>query len=180
MKINELVIVPAKNQDTTSCGTTYSSQPTRSAQDIVPQDIVPENKLALEVDSEVLEMPDHSAITEGVSQILRRKPGGGAPTMGFRCQSGPRKGRIVSKPATCFAKLNPKKGAKIKRKRLRRAKSAGVKLGITKRSRAGSVRLKKAQIKRGGARKPVSSKSRTVKAKAPQKSKTIKSKKSKK
>jgi len=180
MKINELVIVPTKNQDTTSCGTTYSSQPTKSAQDIVPQDIVPENKSALEVDSQIEEHPDHSAITEGVSQILRRKPGGGAPTMGFRCQSGPRKGRIVSKPATCFAKLNPKKGAKIKRKRLRRAKSAGVKLGITKRSGAGSVRLKKAQIKRGGARKPVSSKSRTVKAKAPQKSKTIKSKKSKK
>ena len=170
MKINELVIVPTKNQDTTSCGTTYSSQPTKSAQDIVPQDIVPENKSALEVDSQIEEHPDHSAITEGVSQILRRKPGGGAPTMGFRCQSGPRKGRIVAKPATCFMKLNPKKGAKIKRKRTRRAKSAGVKLGITKRSGAGSLRLKKAQIKKGGSRKPVKSKSKTVKAKAPQKS----------
>ena len=104
MKIKEFIVAPKNSKDTTSCGTTYSGQPMGLAQDIVP-----ENKLALEVDSEILEMPDHSAITEGVSQILRRKPGGGAPQVGFRCQSGPRKGRIVAKPATCFMKLNPKK-----------------------------------------------------------------------
>jgi len=167
--------VPSKNQDTTSCGTTYSGQPKGSAQDIVPQNDVSENNSVQEVDSH----PDHSAITEGVSQILRRKAGG-TPQMGFRCTSGPRKGRIVSKPSVCFQKLNPKKGAKIKMKRLRKAKTAGARMGIRKRSGAGSLRLKGTQIKKPKAqktRKAITSKPRRIKAKGPQKSKTIKTKK---
>ena len=177
MKIKEFIIVPSKNQDTTSCGTTYSGQPKGSAQDIVPQNHVSENNLVQEVDSH----PDHSAITEGVSQILRRKAGGGIPKIGFRCTSGPRKGRIVSKPAVCFQKLNPKKGAKIKRKRLRKAGTAGKRLAITKRSGPGSVRLKGAQIKRGKKAKAVSSKKKSVSSAKPlQKSKIVKAKKSKK
>ena len=71
MKIKEFIIVPKNSKDTTSCGTTYSGQPKGSAQDIVPQNILPEM-----VDNKILEMPDHSAITEGVSQIFRRKKGG--------------------------------------------------------------------------------------------------------
>jgi hypothetical protein len=39
-----------------------------------------------------------SAIAEGVSQILRRVKGKGLRP-GFRCTSGPRKGRIVAKPS---------------------------------------------------------------------------------
>ena len=62
MKIKEFVIVPSKNQDTTSCGTTYSGQPKGLTQDIVPE----------MVDNKILEQPDHSAIAEGVSQIFRR------------------------------------------------------------------------------------------------------------
>ena len=177
MKIKEFVIVPSKNQDTTSCGTTYSGQPKGSAQDIVPQNDVSENNSVQEVDSH----PDHSAITEGVSQILRRTAKGGAPKVGFRCTTGPRKGRIVSKPSTCFAKLNPKKGAKIKRKRIAKAKMTGKRLAITKRSGAGSVRLKGAQVKKSGKGKAVSSKKKPVSSrKAPQKSKIVKPKKSKK
>ena len=141
MKIKEFVIVPSKNQDTTSCGTTYSGQPKGSAQDIVPQ-----NNLAFEVDSPIDEHPDHSAITEGVSQIFRRKAGG-APTKGFRCTSGPRKGSIVAKPSTCFATTDPQRSAKIRKKRQIKAKIAGKKLGIRKRSGAGSRRLKGVQIK---------------------------------
>ena len=163
--------------DTKSCGTTYSGQPKGPAQDIVPQNDVSENNSVQEVDSH----PDHSAITEGVSQILRRKAGGGAPKVGFRCTSGPRKGRIVAKPSTCFQKLNPMKGAKIKRKRLRKTGTQGKRLAITKRSGAGSVRLKGAQIKRGKKTRSVSSKKKTVSSKkAPQKSKIVKPKKSKK
>jgi hypothetical protein len=169
MKIREFAIVPKELKDTTSCGTTYSGQPVGSAQDIVPQNLVPENELALEVDSPIEEHPDHSAITEGVSQIFRRKKGG-APKMGFRCTSGPRKGRIVAKPSTCFAKLDPVKGAKIRKKRQIKAKQAGVRMGIRKRSGAGSLRLKGAQIKKKkgsapamGAQKPL--KSRIVKPK---------------
>ena len=177
MKIREFAIAPSKNQDTTSCGTTSCGQPTGSAQDIVSHNIVPKNNLALEVDSPIEEHSDHSAISEGVSQIFRRKKGG-APTKGFRCTSGPRKGRIVAKPSTCFAKLDPKKSAKIRTKRQIKAKQAGKKLGITKRSGAGSKRLKGVQIKKTKGTRPLM-KSRTKKsgtAKPLMKSKTVKPK----
>ena len=176
MKIREFAIAPSKLKDTTSCDTTSSGQPTRSAQDIVPQNIVPENNSALEVDSQIEEHPDHSAITEGVSQIFRRKAGG-APTKGFRCTSGPRKGRIVAKPSTCFAKLDPQKSAKIRKKRQIKAKIAGKKMGIRKRSGAGSRRLKGVQIKTK--RMGVGGKGTVAprKSSKPLKSKTIKPKK---
>ena len=171
MKIKEFIVAPKNSKDTTSCGTTYSGQPKGSAQDIVPQ-----NNLAFEVDSPIDEHPDHSAITEGVSQIFRRKAGG-APTKGFRCTSGPRKGRIVAKPSTCFAKTDPQRSAKIRKKRQIKAKIAGKKLGIRKRSGAGSRRLKGVQIKTK--RMGVGGKSSATprKSSKPLKSKTIKPKK---
>ena len=141
MKIQEITLVPKNLDDTTSCGTTYSGQKAGSTQDLVSQDLVPEM-----IDGHILEQEDHSAIAEGVSQILRRNPGKGL-TKGFRCTSGPRKGRIVAKPSTCFAKRDPVKGAKIKKKRQAKAKIAGKKLAITKRSRGGSRRLQNVQIK---------------------------------
>ena len=174
MKISEFINVPKESKDTTSCGTTYSGQKADLAQDIVPQDIASENMLALEVDSEIEEHDDHSAITEGVSQIFRRKKGG-APTKGFRCSSGPRKGRIVAKPSTCFAKTDPQKSAKIRKKRLAKAKVAGKKMAQTKRSGGGSVRLKGAQIKRAKQKGP-GFKAKT-KARAPIKSRIVKPKK---
>ena len=136
MKIGDFIVVPKNSKDTISCGTTSSGLQGRSPQDIVPETI----------NGKILEHSDHSAITEGVTQILRRKAGG-APTKGFRCTSGPRKGRIVAKPSTCFMKTDPQKSAKIRKKRAIKAKIAGKKLGITKRSRAGSKRLKGVQIK---------------------------------
>ena len=147
MKISEFINVPTESKDTTSCGTTYSGQKTDLAQDIVPQDIASENMLALEVDSEIEEHDDHSAITEGVSQIFRRQKGG-KPTKGFRCTSGPRKGRIVAKPSTCFAKTDPVKSAKIRKKRQQKARIAGKKMAMTKRSGGGSRRLQGIQIKK--------------------------------
>ena len=141
MKIREFIIAPKKIQDTTSCGTTYSGQKDGVAQDLVPQNIQPEMQ-----DGHIVEHSDHSAITEGVSQILRRVKGKGI-RQGFRCTSGPRKGRIVAKPSTCFMRRDPVKGAKIAKKRQLKAKQAGKKLAITKRSRAGSKRLKGIQLK---------------------------------
>jgi hypothetical protein len=111
--------------------------------DVVPQDIVPET-----IDGTIVEHADHSAIAEGVSQILRRVKGKGLQS-GFRCTSGPRKGRIVSKPSTCFAQRQVAKGAKIAKKRQIKAKQTAAKTRIQKRSGAGSRRLKKAQIKTG-------------------------------
>ena len=174
MKISEFILVPKKLQDTTSCGTTYSGQSKGLAQDIVPQNIVPENIMAPEVDSEIESHPDHSAITEGVSQIFRRQKGG-KPTKGFRCTSGPRKGRIVAKPSTCFAKTDPVKSAKIRKKRQQKARIAGKKLAMTKRSGGGSKRLAGVQIKKKSMKgKSVAPK---LKARAPVKSKVLKPKK---
>jgi hypothetical protein len=90
----------------------------------------------------------HSAIMEGVSQILRRVKGKGLKP-GFRCTAGPRKGRIVAKPSTCFARRDTEKGGKIARKRQIKARQAGKKMAITKRSGSGSRRLKVAQYKTG-------------------------------
>ncbi len=173
MKITEVIIAPKESKDTTSCGTAYSGQPEASAQDIVPHNTVPKNNLALEVDS-IEEHPDHSAIAEGVSQILRRAKKGSVK-QGFRCSSGPRKGRIVAKPSTCFAKLNPVKGAKIRAKRRAKAAIAGKKMALTKRSGSASLRLKGAQIKkRKNKGKSVAPK---LKGRAPIKSKIVKPKK---
>ena len=163
MKITEITIVPSKSKDTISCDTTSSVSKGGPALDIVPQNIVPEM-----IDDTIVEHPDHSAIAEGVSQIFRRKKGG-APTKGFRCTSGPRKGRIVASPSTCFAKFDPQKSAKIRKKRAIKAKVAGKKLGITKRARGGSLRLKGAQIKKSKAKGPGASpmqKSKGVKRKS--------------
>ena len=153
MKISEVIKAPKLSLDTTSSGTIYSITPGPETQDVVPQDQVPEKLVAEEVDGEILEMPDHSAIAEGVSQILRRTKGK-APKQGFRCSSGPRKGRIVAKPSTCFQKTDPKKSAKIRKKRQIKATQAGKRLAQTKRSGAGSLRLKGAQIKKGKQKGP--------------------------
>ena len=173
MKIKEFILVPIKSQDTTSCGTTYSDQKADKTQDLVSQNIVPDNELALEVDTPIEEHPDHSAITEGVSQILRRTKGK-APKQGFRCSSGPRKGRIVAKPSTCFQKTDPQKSAKIRKKRQAKAKVAGKKLAQTKRAGAGSLRLKGAQIKK--ASQKGKSFSPRLKGRSPVKSKIVRPK----
>ena len=164
MKITEILTVQSKPKDTTSCGTTSSGSSVGSALHLVPE----------MVDNKVLCQPDHSAIAEGVSQIFRRKKGG-APTKGFRCTSGPRKGRIVAKPSTCFMKTDPQKSAKIRKKRAIKAKIAGKKLGITKRSRAGSRRLKGVQIKRTKGSQPRHGKSSRSGSRPLMKSRTVKS-----
>ena len=173
MKITEIILAPAELKDTRSSATISSAIQGNQTQDVVPQDIVSENNLALEVDS-IESHPDHSAIAEGVSQILRRTKGS-RPKQGFRCSSGPRKGRIVAKPSTCFMKTDPQKSAKIRKKRQAKAGIAGKKLAMTKRSGAGSLRLKGAQIKKKSQKgKSVAKK---IGARAPIKSKIVKSKK---
>ena len=89
-----------------------------------------------------------SAIAEGVSQILRRVKGKGLKP-GFRCTSGPRKGRIVAKPSTCFMRRDSVRGAKIAKRRQLKARTAGRKMAITKRSGGASRKLKRSQIKTG-------------------------------
>jgi len=164
MKIKEFIVVPKNSEGTTSSATISSGQSTRLTQDIVPE----------MVDGNILEMSDHSAISEGVSQIFRRKKGG-APKAGFRCTSGPRKGRIVAKPSTCFQKTDPQRSAKIRKRRSIKARTAGKKLGITKRSGAGAKRLKGVQIKKTKGSAPKLGGTKTG-ARPPLKSKTVKPK----
>ena len=176
MKIKEFIIAPKESKDTTSCDTISSATEDTTTQDIVPQNNVPEKIMAEMVDGKILEMPDHSAIAEGVSQIFRRKKGG-APTKGFRCTSGPRKGRIVAKPSTCFQKTDPVRSAKIRKKRQQKARVAGKKLARTKRSGAGARRLKSVQIKRRKGSQPRFGKSTRTGARPLLKSKVVKPKK---
>src|SRR5210317_2271650 len=168
MKITEITLVPTKTEDTVSSATTSSAIKGDQTQDVVPQDIVSENWQGT-----IEEHPDHSAIAEGVSQILRRTKGK-APKQGFRCSSGPRKGRIVAKPSTCLMKTDPQKAAKIRKKRQAKARVTAKKLAQTKRSGAGSKRLQGVQIKQ--AKNKGKSVAKRVGAKAPIKSKIVKSK----
>ena len=168
MKISEFINVPKESKDTTSSATTSSAIQGDQTQDIVPHDLASE-----QFEGTIESHPDHSAIAEGVSQIFRRQKGG-APTKGFRCSSGPRKGRIVAKPSTCFAKTDPVKSAKIRKKRQQKAGIAGKKLAMTKRSGAGSQRLKGAQIKQAKQKGPGFK--AKMKAKAPIKSRIVKPK----
>ena len=164
MKIKEFILAPSKSQDTTSCGTTSSAIKGQPTQDIVPEII----------EGIILEQADHSAIAEGVSQIFRRQKGK-KPIKGFRCTSGPRKGRIVAKPSTCFMKTDPVKCAKIRKKRQQKARVAGKKLAQTKRSGAGARRLAGVQIKKRKGTPPKLGGARTG-ARPLQKSKIIKPK----
>jgi hypothetical protein len=159
MKIKEFILAPSKSQDTTSSA--IKGQPT--------QDIVPEI-----IEGIILEQADHSAIAEGVSQIFRRQKGK-KPIKGFRCTSGPRKGRIVAKPSTCFQKTDPVKSAKIRKKRQQKARVAGKKLAQTKRSGAGARRLAGVQIKKTKGTQPKLGGARTG-ARPLQKSRIIKPK----
>ena len=168
MKISEFINVPKESKDTTSSATTSSAIQGDQTQDIVPHDLASE-----QFEGTIESHPDHSAIAEGVSQIFRRKKGG-APTKGFRCSSGPRKGRIVAKPSTCFAKTDPKKSAKIRKKRMAKAKVAGKKMAITKRSGGGSVRNKGIQIKQAKQKGPGFK--AKMKGKSPIKSRIVKPK----
>ena len=164
MKIKEFILAPLKSQDTTSCGTTSSAIKGQPTQDIVPEII----------EGIILEQSDHSAIAEGVSQIFRRQKGK-KPIKGFRCTSGPRKGRIVAKPSTCFQKTDPVKSAKIRKKRQQKARVAGKKLAQTKRSGAGARRLAGVQIKKTKGTQPKLGGARTG-ARPLQKSRIIKPK----
>ena len=173
MKIKEIALAPTISQDTKSSATISSISQGDQTQDIVPQDIVSENFVVLEVDGEIESHADHSAIAEGVSQILRRTKGK-APKQGFRCSSGPRKGRIVAKPSTCFQKTNPQRSAKIRKKRQIKARLAGKKLAQTKRSGAGSKRLQGVQIKKTKGSQPRHGKGPRSGSRPLMKSKTVK------
>jgi hypothetical protein len=123
------------------------------AQDLVPQDVVALNNSTT----------TDSAIAEGIKRVLRRVAGKGLK-QGFRCTSGPRKGRVVAQSTTCNARLNPLKGAKIAQKRQRVAKQTAMKRSRTMRAGGASRRLKGIQIGRGKGTAPLKKSSRLQKS----------------
>jgi hypothetical protein len=127
MKITEVIIASKESKDAGSSATTSSAILGDQTQDVVPHDLASE-----QFEGTIESHPDHSAIAEGVSQILRRTKGK-APKQGFRCSSGPRKGRIVAKPSTCFQKTDPQKIKQAKNKGKSVAKRIGAKAPIKSR-----------------------------------------------
>jgi len=139
---------------------TSSTINVNKTQDLVPQAVVASDNSTT----------TDSAIAEGIKRVLRRVAGKGLK-QGFRCTSGPRKGRVVAQSSTCNARLNPLKGAKIAQKRQRVAKQTAMKRSRTMRAGGASRRLKGIQIGRGKGTAPLKKSSRL------QKSKIIKPKK---
>lgn len=91
---------------------------------------------------------DYYVNTGLIERTILRKTKDGSLKKGFRCMVGPRKGRIVANPATCFAKRNVSKGAKISKKRMGKAKQMAIKRSKTLRTSPASVRLKNIQVNR--------------------------------
>lgn len=84
-------------------------------------------------------------ITESVTQIWSRK--GNKLARKYRCTSGSRKGRIVSKPSTCTAPKNLKRSTALKKTRKMKASKIAIKSSRTKRTNP--ISKKVARLNRG-------------------------------
>lgn len=82
-----------------------------------------------------------SEIEEAVVSIFGKK--GNKTVRKYRCTSGQRKGRIVSKAATCNAPKSIKKSVSMKKTRAKKGASINVKSQRTKRTNPASRRLSK-------------------------------------
>ena len=135
-----------------------SVKPVLESQDVVPQDTVSQECI--------------SAIAEGITRILRRVKGKGVKT-GFRCTSGPRKGRIVANADTCNARKNVSKGSKISGTRRATSQQRSIKAGLTKKYHGGSRSLKSLQHghKKSSGGAPKLLKSKFIKSHKPHKHK---------
>ena len=83
-------------------------------------------------------------ITEGFVQIFGREKG--KVVRKYRCTSGTRRGRIVSKPTTCTAPKNVKAKQTMKATRRKKGSTMGVRAGRTKRAGANSQKLRRLNI----------------------------------
>ena len=66
----------------------------------------------------------------------------------YRCSGGTRKGRIVASPTQCFAPVDVKQRALMKRTRARLGKKMARKAKKTKRTNPASIRLNKGKLNR--------------------------------
>lgn len=79
------------------------------------------------------------ALEEGYVQIAGRS--GNKIVRKYRCTSGSRRGRIVSKPSTCSAPKNVRSSINIKKARRRKGSQMAIKSARTKRATKSSQRL---------------------------------------
>jgi|TARA_B110000908_G_C9916453_1_gene297640 hypothetical protein len=66
----------------------------------------------------------------------------------YRCTGGQRNGRVVAEPTQCFAPINIKQRALMKRTRARLGKKMSRKANKTKRTNPASIRLNKGKMNR--------------------------------
>lgn len=71
-------------------------------------------------------------VVESVTQIWSRK--GNKLARKYRCTTGSRKGRIVSKPSTCTAPKNLKRSTALKKTRKLKASKIAIKSSRTKKT----------------------------------------------
>lgn len=83
-------------------------------------------------------------VTEGFVQIFGRNKG--KIVRKYRCTSGTRRGRIVSKPTTCTAPINVAAKQAMKNTRRKKGTSMGIKARRTKRSNPQSQKLRRLNI----------------------------------
>jgi hypothetical protein len=88
-------------------------------------------------------------VDEGVATVFGHgskktpKRGTGHTSRKYRCTSGPRKGRVVAKAATCNAPMNVKKSNQLKKTRRSKASTIDVKRSRTTRTSPTTNKLKR-------------------------------------
>lgn len=71
-----------------------------------------------------------------------KKTGQNKVSRRYRCQSGPRKGRVMASPASCNAPLNHKKRANLVKNKAKSGKQRNFKRQKTMRQQPGSKRAR--------------------------------------
>jgi CxxC motif-containing protein len=91
-------------------------------------------------------------LDEGYVQIAGRS--GNKIVRKYRCTSGSRRGRIVSKPSTCSAPRNVKSSVNIKKAKRRKGSLMSIKAARTKRAVKSSKRLRRLNVHARSTLKP--------------------------
>ena len=90
-------------------------------------------------------------LTEGVATVFghgKSNTSKGHTVRKYRCTSGPRKGRIVAKAATCNAPKNVKASQTLKRTRRAKGKTTDIKRSRTVRTSPTTQKLKRLNVGR--------------------------------
>jgi hypothetical protein len=93
---------------------------------------------------EILE--DFEATLEGVTTVFGKS--GNKVVRKYRCTSGTRKGRIVSKPSTCTAPKNVKASVTMKKTRRKKGNTVQVRAQRTKKTNPASQKLRNLNVGR--------------------------------